>query len=460
MTIPRIIIAGTHSGSGKTTVVMGIGLALTRRGMKVQPFKTGPDYIDPGFHSHSTGRTCRNLDSMLLDRNPLLELFHRSSKDADISLVEGVMGLYDGVSGTDDRGSSASLARLSRTPVILVVDAKAMARSAAAIVLGFDRFDPSFKLAGVIFNRIGSPRHYEMIKTAVESTTDVPVLGYIPRDSRITMPERHLGLVPAWEKEGYVETERILTDLVEKHINLEGIISIARSAEDFPLFDQTIFKGEPEPADVRIAVAMDDAFHFYYQDNLDLLEHMGATLVPFSPVRDRHLPEEISAIYIGGGFPELLAKDLESNNSLKEEIRDMADRGMPIYAECGGLMYLVESMEGKDERLHQMVGIFPGRMVMKKKLRSLGYCDGLLLRDTVIGPQATSLRGHVFHWSAYEGPDDMEYALKLTKGDQVTFEGLSNNNVMASYLHIHFASSPKVPQNILKKARMWQKKVN
>lgn len=457
MTTPRIIIAGTHSGSGKTTVVMGLGLALTKRGLRVQPFKTGPDYIDPGFHSHATGRICRNLDSMLLDKDPLLELFHRSSQDADISIVEGVMGLFDGASGLDDRGSSASLARISHTPVILVIDARAMARSAAAVVLGFNSLDPSLKLAGVIFNRIGSPRHYEMIKSAVESTTSVPVLGYLPREKNITMPERHLGLVPAWEKEGYEETEKLLTDLVEEHIDLEKIISIARSAEDFPPFRQTIFKGEPETDTVSLAIAMDDAFHFYYQDNLDLLEHMGAKLIPFSPVKDRHLPKGISAIYIGGGFPELLAEDLEANESIKQDIRDMAARGMPIYAECGGFMYLVESIEGKDGKLHEMAGLFPGRMVMKKRLRSLGYCNGEILKDTLIGPRGTSLRGHVFHWSSYEGPEDMDYALKLTKGDQVTMEGLSEGNVMASYLHVHFASTPTIPENILKKARLWRK---
>lgn len=457
MTFPRIIVAGTHSGSGKTTVVMGIASALRKRGLEVQTFKTGPDYIDPGYHSVASGRPCRNLDSMLIDKDPLLELFHRSSRGADLSLVEGVMGLFDGATGLDDRGSAASLARISRTPVILVVDARAMARSAAALVHGFATFDRSISVAGVVLNRIGSSRHYEMIKEAIESSTKVTVLGYIPRDDSLTLPERHLGLVPAWERDLAPGLDR-LGQLVEEHIDLDKLLDLARSAQDYPEHETRLFPPTQPLERVKVAVAMDRAFHFYYQDNLDILSHLGADIVPFSPMEDRSLPDGTSALYIGGGFPELVAEELESNTSMRRDILEKAKLGMPIFAECGGLMYLVDGIETPNGDERSMVGIFPGRISMGKKLRALGYCQGETMIDTVFGPKGTTIKGHVFHWSSYQGPDDTAWALKLTKGDTSTMEGLACDKVLASYLHVHFASDLSIPRSFIRSALEWRAK--
>ncbi|SMG38860.1 cobyrinate a,c-diamide synthase [Dethiosulfovibrio salsuginis] len=457
MTFPRIIVAGTHSGSGKTTVVMGIASALSKRGLRVQTFKTGPDYIDPGYHSVASGRPCRNLDSMLIDQDPLLELFHRSSEGMDLSLVEGVMGLFDGATGLDDRGSAASLARISRTPVVLVVDARSMARSAAAVVHGFASFDRSVNVAGVILNRIGSPRHFDMIKEAIQSSTKVAVLGYIPRDESISLPERHLGLVPAWEMDT-PGLER-LSSLVEDNIDLDELLKIALSSEAYPEHRRDLFSAQKLRGKVKVAVAMDRAFHFYYQDNLDILSHMGAEIVPFSPLEDSSLPEA-SAIYIGGGFPELTAEELESNHTMREDILKKAQLGMPIFAECGGLMYLVDRIETPDGVDRSMVGIFSGKVSMGKRLRALGYCHGETLRNTLFGPKGRAIKGHVFHWSSYEGPEDTSWALRLTKGDTNTMEGLAYKNVLASYLHVHFASDLSIAESFISSALEWQKKAN
>lgn len=458
MTTPRIVIAGTHSGTGKTTIVMGIAAALKAREMSVQTFKTGPDYIDPGFHSAASGRPCRNLDSMLLEKDPLLELFHRGSEGSEISIVEGVMGLFDGATGVDDRGSAASLARLSETPVVLVVDARSMARSAAAVVRGFASFDPSVSVEGVIFNRIGSPRHFEMVKEAVESTTEVKVLGYLPRDEALALPERHLGLIPAWERDDFSSYLEHLAGLVENNVDLDALLSLARKARPFPSHRSELFPYPSVPKRIDVAVAMDKAFHFYYQDNLDILTHMGANLVPFSPIDDEKIPPEASALYIGGGFPELFAPALETNLSMREDVKKKAEEGMPILAECGGLMYLVEAIETPEGKVHSMAGVFPGRMSMGKRLRALGYCDGETLMDTLLGPKGKRIRGHVFHWSSYDGPDDAPIALRLSKGDRTTEEGLAKNNVLASYLHIHFGSDRTVPESFLETALRWQEK--
>ncbi|NCC97152.1 MAG: cobyrinate a,c-diamide synthase [Synergistales bacterium] len=346
---------------------------------------------------------------------------------------------------------------MSRTPVVLVVDARSMARSAAAVVHGFASFDRSVNVAGVILNRIGSPRHFDMIKEAIQSSTKVAVLGYIPRDESISLPERHLGLVPAWERDT-TGLDR-LSSLVEDHIDLDELLKIARSSEAYPEHRRDLFSAQKPRGKVKVAVAMDRAFHFYYQDNLDILSHMGAEIVPFSPLEDSSLPEA-SAVYIGGGFPELTAEELESNPTMREDILKKAQLGMPIFAECGGLMYLVDRIETPDGVDRAMVGIFPGKVSMGKRLRALGYCHGETLRDTLLGPKGRGIKGHVFHWSSYEGPEDTSWALRLTKGETDTMEGLAYKNVLASYLHVHFASDLSIAESFISSALEWQKKAN
>jgi cobyrinic acid a,c-diamide synthase len=440
MTFPRLVVAGTNSGSGKTTVVMAILAALRSRGTRVQPFKVGPDYIDPGFHTAAAGRPCRNLDTMLLPRDGLLELFAHASGDADISVVEGVMGLFDGAGPLDERGSTAHLAKTLESPVVLVVNAKAMARSAAALVGGFVRFDRRVSVRGVILNGMGGPGHYALVREAIEAATGIPVLGYLPRRDDISLPERHLGLVPAAERRGLGDLSRRLASLAEEYLDVDGLVRIARSAPPLPAHADAIFGVPATPRRIRIAVARDEAFNFYYEDNLDILGHLGAEIVPFSPIRDEALPEGTSGIYIGGGFPEEHAAALASNAPLLRAIRDAAGR-MPVLAECGGLMYLVERLEDRAGACHEMAGVFPGTTRMGSRLQAFGYCRGRLLRSALPGRKGAVLRGHLFHWSSYSGADDGLYSLKLEKNGATFPDGLSRGDAFASYLHIHFGTN-------------------
>ena len=445
MTSPRIVIAGTNSGSGKTTMTMGLLSALRARGLAVQPFKAGPDYIDPGFHSLAAGRPCRNLDSMLLSRDRLLELFERASGKADISVVEGVMGLFDGAGHGDERGSTAHLARILSAPVLLVINGRGLSRSAAAMARGFAEFDRRIAVKGVLLNNIGSLRHYEAIRRPVEEEAGIPVFGHLPRSGAIAIPERHLGLVPA---AGGEEMERFLDRLrsmVEDHVDVNRIVDAARTSPPLPRHGCSLFMPSPSVRKTRVAVALDEAFHFYYQDNLDILEHLGAELLPFSPLRDSSLPRGTGGIYIGGGFPEEFAPLLSANHSLREEIRAASEAGMPILAECGGLMYLAGSLEDRAGREHPMAGVFPGTVRMGKKLQALGYCEGRLTRKTLLGRKGSTLLGHVFHWSSYDsGGNDRLFSMEIEKDGKRFADGLAKKNSFASYLHIHFGTRPSL----------------
>lgn len=452
MSCPRIVLAGTNSGSGKTTVTMGIAAALSSRGLAVQPFKAGPDYIDPGFHSTAAGRPCRNLDTMLLPGGRLLELFSRSAASADIAVIEGVMGLFDGAGALDERGSTAHLAKVLAAPVVLVVNGKAMARSAAALVAGFAGFDRTVPVKAVIFNNLGSEGHYRILREAVETETGIPVLGYLPRCGSIALPERHLGLTPAAEHGSVAELTDTVRRLTEEHIDVDRLIALAASAPDLPAFRPSIFTSPPA-AEARIAVALDEAFHFYYRDNLDILEHLGAVLLPFSLLRDRDLPARTEGIYIGGGFPEEFAAPLAGNTSIREAIRSAAEGGLPVLAECGGLMYLAERLEDRQGEVHLMAGVFPGVTRMGKRLQALGYCTGRLERSVLPGGQGTALKGHLFHWSLYdtEGNDHL-LSLRLEKNGTVFRDGPALRNAFASYLHLHFGTNPAPAKRFLRTA--------
>ncbi len=450
MNASRVIIAGTHSGVGKTTFTLGIILALKKRGLSVQSYKTGPDYIDPGYHSYATGRSSRNLDSMLLSRNRILEFFERCSRKVDISIIEGVMGLFDGVDAYNEKGSTSHLAKILKAPVILILDARAMSRSAAAVAYGFSKFERGLKISGFLLNKMGSKKHFKMVKESMEKKTGIPVMGYLPRDEDLRLPERHLGLVPAWEKKVINSYQDRLSKYIQEYIDIEAILKIAQKAPPFPSFKKSVFTRKSLSPKVTIALALDEAFHFYYEDNLDILKHYGAKIVTFSPLKDRKLPPETDGIYIGGGFPELFAEKLSSNFSLKEEIYKKAMRGMPIYAECGGLMYLIEKLSNLKEKEFSMVGILPGEVKMGKKLRALGYCKIKLLRDTILGKKGECLRGHIFHWSYLTLPrEKIKFAYKIEKSGKSFYDGLLRNNILASYVHIHFGSKVSVVKNLI-----------
>ncbi len=444
-----IVIGGTHSGCGKTTITMGIIRALKRRGLDVQPWKAGPDYIDPGFHSKAAQRVCRNLDTMILSNSVVREIYQRQK--CDISLIEGVMGLFDGAGGLDERGSAAHLSKLLGLPVIVVIDARAMARSGGAVALGYAEFDKDVDVAGFILNRVGSARHYKMVKEAIEERTGLPVLGRVPRDERIILPERHLGLVPVWEKDDFNETLETLADLIEETIDVDSLMEISGRSKEIPFAKTGIFSDSTKlEKRVRIALARDAAFHFYYEENLDLLRHYGAEIVPFSPLHDRALPKNISAVYIGGGYPELHKERLSENRSLIDDIRSRCEEGMPLYGECGGFMYLTEGIVGEDGSLFKMLSLLPGRAVMGKKMRSLGYCESVFNNDNILGSRGCRAKGHVFHWAGLEGiPEEREQALTVTKGDEHIEEGFTNNNVLGSWVHLHFASNPEIASNFV-----------
>lgn len=450
MKVPRLVIAGAASGCGKTTVATGIIAALGRLGLVVQPFKAGPDYIDPGYHSLAAGRPSRNLDTWILGTEAVVELFCRSASGCDLALVEGVMGLFDGLSTGAEEGSTAHLAKVLGAPVILVVDASGMARSAAAMVEGYQRFDPGLQLAGVFFNNVGGPGHYRLLKEAVESRTGVRSVGYLARDDALKLPERHLGLVPGVE---VVELESRLDRLAEKvlsSLNIEGLLELARNSPNLDPGEPVIFR-EPRPRTVRIGVARDRAFSFYYQDSLDLLEWFGAELVSFSPLEDPCLPPDLDGLVLGGGFPEVFREELAANSGMLVSVARAAREGMPIYAECGGYMYLSEGIRGQDGRFFPMVGLIPSVAVMQGRRVALGYVIAETAADCILARGGYTVRGHEFHWSSMEGVsgESPAFCLKSRRRGEIRSEGWSRGNLVASYLHLHLASDPRLAANLV-----------
>lgn len=451
---PRIVIGATHSGTGKTTITSGLILSLRSRSLSVQPFKVGPDYIDPGFHTLAAGRECRNLDTVMMGEDGVAASFLTASEDADISIIEGVMGLYDGFTGGEGSapffGSTAQIAKVLAAPVVLCIDASAMAASAAAVALGFQLIDREVPLAGFILNNVAGPRHFEMIKGPVEDATGLTVFGSLPRNKQLSLPERHLGLVPAWEGGTLPESFKLLENSVSQHIDIDALIETARNAsESAPKnkLNHTFFpfgKKSSKTGKTKIGYALDDAFHFYYRDNLDILEGLGAELIPFSPLRDDGLPNGIGGIYLGGGYPEMYGKELEENGGMRAALKKAAGDGLPIYAECGGLMYLMDRIVDFDGSEYAMCGVFTGEVRMEKKLAALGYYRGTAEVTTILAEAGDALWGHVFHWSTLAGTDpEQQYGFVLEKdGSEAIRDGLMFRNTLAGYFHVHFAGNP------------------
>ena len=456
-----IVVAGTKSGCGKTTVSMGLMAALVKRGLKVAPFKVGPDFIDPGHHSRIAGVGCRNLDGWMLSRNFNLDVFAKGMKDADIAVVEGVMGLFDGYDGKSEAGSTAQIAKWLGLPVILLVDAASMARSAAAIVMGFEHFDAELTYAGVIFNHLGSDRHLQYLKEAVQDRIEMPFLGGILRNTAIAIPERHLGLVTREDHPLAEENIDRLADLIEKSIDLDLLLN---DLADVDLPRQT--KERPHnqiEKMVRIAVARDNAFCFYYADNLDLLEQQGAELVFFSPMVDQNLPQNIDGLYLGGGYPELFAEKLAENAALRNRVKEKSADGMPIYGECGGFMYLCEELIDLNNNRYRMSGCFPFATRMFTRLKALGYREITLSRNTVIGNAGLTIRGHEFHYSELTKlSQDVATVFSITdrSGMDKTPEGYLINHTLGSYNHLHFGSQPDVARCFVENCLTYRNKRN
>ena len=439
--VPTLVIAGVRSGVGKTTIATGVMAALTRRGHKVQPFKAGPDYIDPSYHQVACGVPCRNLDTWLLPAGVVVELFQRATCGRDMAVIEGVMGLFDGHSGLSEEGSTAELAKLLGAPVILVVDASKVGRSIAAEVLGFQSFDPQLHIAGVVLNGVSGVHHLEFCKPQVEQTTGLPVVGYMPYRDDLVQPERHLGLIPTVEGTVVQEWYDRLVAQVEETIDLDKVIKIAGGAKT-PAVESTVYPVESKPERAAIAVAMDRAFSFYYQDSLDLLVAWGAVLIPFSPLEDTSLPEAARGVYIGGGFPEMYAQELAENTAIKVALREAVGRGIPVYGECGGLMYLGEALTDLQGKRHEMVGLIPVSSSMPESRLVLGYREVEARSDGPVMQRGQRVRGHEFHWSVQQGTPSERNAVYNVLDQQGRLEGFRSGSVWASYVHLHMGSDP------------------
>ena len=437
-----LVIAAPASGSGKTTLTLGLLAALKRRGLQVAPFKVGPDFIDPGHHAAACGRVSRNLDGWMCGEETVRESYARGCAGADIALVEGVMGLFDGASGDSDQGSTAEISRWLNGRILLVVDARSQARSAAALVKGFVDFDPRLQFAGVIFNRVGSERHRELLEEALNSTPGLPpLLGCLPREAQVEMPERHLGLVTAGDAPSDYSAH---ADVIEEHLDLERLLN-AENSHSQPLRERLAESRMRGKETVRIAVARDAAFCFCYPENLERLEAAGAELVFFSPLEGT-VPQEIDGLYLPGGYPELYLDRLAANLELIEKIRILAESGLPIYAECGGLLLLCEGLNDQ-----ALCGIFPAQARLLDKRKALGYREVTFSRDTPLGPSGTVARGHEFHYSELEMPESTARSYRLSRkgGVDLGSEGFSYKNVLASYVHLHFGSNPQLAQNFV-----------
>jgi len=437
--IPRIVVAGTSSGAGKTTVACGLIGALRDRGHTVQGFKVGPDYIDPSHHALASGRPGRNLDAFLSGAELVPPLFRHGSVGADIAVVEGVMGLFDGASGRGELASTAHVAKLLEAPVVLVLDAAAMARSAAAMVHGFRTFDPDVNVAGVIFNKVGSDIHEQLLREAVEES-GLPVLGALRRDERVVTPERHLGLVPVAERaDGAREALRALAAAMDRSADLDEVVRLARAAPATPGPAWSPQTDRKVGDDTRIAIARGPAFSFHYEENLELLEGAGAELVGFDPMADEALPVGTDALVLAGGFPEVFGEQLAANQPLRAEVAAFAASGRPVLAECGGLLYLCTELDG-----HEMCGALPARAAMGRRL-TLGYRSAVASTSTPWVAAGQAVRGHEFHYSTVELLDPAaRRAWTLSTRTFERPEGIVGGGVQASYLHVHWAAHPEL----------------
>ncbi len=452
-----IVIAGTHSGCGKTTVSLGLMAALVRRGVRVAPFKVGPDFIDPGHHFQVAHAVSRNLDGWMLTRAYNLRTFQNAAPTADVAVVEGVMGLFDGYDGKTEAGSTAQMAKWLGLPVVLVVDARSMARSAAALVMGFENFDPQLRFAGVFFNNLGSRRHLAMLQEALPGSVRMPCLGGLLREEAVCIPERHLGLVTREEHPLDEHQVQRLADRIEENLDIAALTAGLPEAASPP--GQS---GRPPAVAAgreKIGVARDSAFCFYYLDNLELLEKHGAQVIFFSPLRDDDLPPGLDGLYFGGGYPELFAERLANNQRMLSRIRESSLAGMPIYAECGGFMFLCADLQDLHGRSYPMAGCFALATRMLPRLKALGYREVELSRDTIIGGQGLSIRGHEFHYSEladHPSPPATAYRIADRAGMERPADGYLVRRTLGSYIHLHFGSAPRAAQSFVDSCRAFR----
>ena len=441
---PRVVISAAHGRSGKTTVSIGLAAALAKRGLKVQPFKKGPDYIDPSWLTAAAGNYCRNLDLFMMGQDGIKGVFNAGSIGADVNIIEGNKGLYDSID-IEGENSTANIARILNAPVILVIDSARMTRGIAALVNGYKNFEPDINIAGVILNNVSGSRHEAKLRAALERYCQIEVVGSLPRSSQLNIPERHLGLIPQKEDSELIPAIENISNIVETNINIDRIIEIARNAPQKLRVASCEFKVlNPKPEtrnpklkpEVRIGVPLDRAFSFYYLENFDALRNAGAEIVFFDAINDKNLPD-VDGLYIGGGFPEMFMNEIEANSSLRRDIHTAIDAGMPVYAECGGLMYLSRSISWNGD-VKKMVGVLPCDIEMTKKVQAHGYT----VLQKINGEE---LRGHEFHYSRVRNLGDVKFLYKVIRGKGIDGknDGIIYKNVIASYAHLHAIGSPQ-----------------
>jgi cobyrinic acid a,c-diamide synthase len=457
--MPRVVIAGVNSSCGKTTVTIGILAALAQRGLRVQPFKVGPDYLDPMLHSFVTKTASRNLDSWLLKEEVVALLFQRAAIGNDLAVIEGVMGLYDGLGGASPQASTAHVAEIIDAPVVLVVNGAGMSLSIAALIRGFRDFDPRVRIKGIIINNINKESYFQHLKAIIETHTGIKAIGYLPSLPEVALPKRHLGLIPSGEISDLKQRIAVLAAQIDQTIDLEMLLAIAREAKAPPAVGLD-YQVTSRFSGVRLAVARDAAFNFYYHDNLDLLASLGAELVYFSPLAAAGLPENIDGLYLGGGYPEIWAEQLQANTAMRHSVKRSVAAGLPTYAECGGLLYLAETLQNQAGADYQMVGVLPGRSGMTDSLQRFGYVEIELTADNVLGKAGDRIRGHEFHYSVTEVDASIArtyQVAKAVKNKAVIWEdGYRLHNLLAGYQHLHFWSNPALAQNFLARCQCYQ----
>lgn len=440
--IPSFIVSGTSSGSGKTTVALGLMAAYRQLGYVVQPFKCGPDFIDPGLHQLVTATVSRNLDPWMCGEDFTRMCYARHMRHGEVVVIEGVMGMFDG-----GMSSSSSLSQLLDVPGILVLDVSSMAESAAAIVKGFETLNPAAAPVGVILNRVASERHLQLVSDTIRRHCTAEILGHLPRSIDFSIPSRHLGLLTGDEAPISSEAVQLLGETVREHIDLHRLMQLSqKTIPEVPGLSQS-----PAGPPCRIAVARDRAFCFYYEDNFDLLRAAGAELVFFSPLDDRQLPDNINGIYLGGGYPELYAEELSGNASMLAALREWIEHDHVVYAECGGFMYLTRGINSLEERFHHLVGAFPVTASMQKTRASLGYREVQTRGQSCFGPPGTILRGHEFHYSTIDTmPESIDRMYQVNNG---TTEGYAYRRVLGGYMHLHFGFTPQVAAEFINYCR-------
>lgn len=444
----RLLLAGTGSAVGKTTISTGIMGALSKK-YNVQPFKVGPDYIDPSYHTLATGNVSKNLDSFFMEDYQIQNSFKRGLErsNSDMGIIEGVRGLYEGISPVGDVGNSASIAKSLDAPVILIMNARSLVKSAAAMVLGFKTLDPQVDIEGVILNNVKGKRHYLKAKESVEKLTNTRVLGGIPRRDDLEVKQRHLGLVPALEKEVISSNIKKWVKVVEEYIDLDGLIEIMKSKAKFKAdFNKKPLWKVANKTPVKIGVALDEIFTFYYKDNLEALEDNAAKIVPFSPYKDEELPD-VDGLYIGGGYPEVFKKELETNRKMLKSINNFHKDNHPIYAECGGLIYLSQSIDQC-----KMVNILPYSSQMTSKVQGLSYVIAEANQDNLVSSKGDIFRGHEFHYTKINTDNNTQFAFNIKRGRGIinSLDGIKLGNTLATYIHVHACSNPNFAYNFTK----------